>query len=187
MRIFIMTDMIACACCGELAPVSALELSFRLPDDVFQLSKTEQGAHCRMSSEYIVLNDNRFFVRALIPLPVHGRAEPYHIGIWAEVSKKNFIRVLALSAKPAQASAPPIPATLANQLPFHKSTLGLSLTLQLRGPDTVPEVQLRPCEHTLYAEQSNGIDEARVLQYAQPVLQHAHARGSSPDAPAKQG
>lgn len=186
MRIFIMTDMIACACCGEPAPVSALELSFRLPDEVFQLSKAERDARCRLSSEYIVLNDNRFFIRALIPLPVHGRVEPYHIGIWAEVSEKNFFRALALSSKPAQASTPPIPARLANQLPFHESSMGLSLTLQLTGPDTVPEVQLRPCKHTLYAEQSNGIDEARVLQYAQPVLQHAHARGDSTDAPAKQ-
>ena len=182
-----MTHMIACACCGELAPISELELSFRLPDDVFKLSKTEQGARCRLNSEYVVLNDNRFFIRALIPLPVHGRTESYHIGIWAEVSKKDFVRVLSLSAKPALASAPPIPARLANQVPFHESTMGLSVTLQLTGPDTVPEVQVRPCNHTLYAEQCNGIDEGRVLEYAQPVLQHAHARGASTDAPAKQG
>jgi len=167
-----------------LTPVSALKLSFKLPEDVFKLSQSEQDKHGRLSSEYVVLNDNRFFVRGLIPLPVFCRAEPYHIGAWAEVSERHFFRVLQLSTKPAQASAPPISARLANLLPYHESTLGLPITLQLTGPDTRPAFQLRPCKHALYVEQSEGIDETRVLQYCYLVLAQGRAEGAYVDPPA---
>ena len=161
-----MDETVTCACCGRVLPKSESELGFDLPDDVFALAKDERKKRCRLSSDACVLDERRFFVRGGLPLPVRGRTEPYHLGVWAEVSRASFSRIYELWTDPAQASEPAYSGTLANSVPLHFSTLGLLLRVRLTGPTTRPEFYLEGMNHSLYAEQHGGIEEHRALEYS---------------------
>jgi len=105
-------------------------------------------------------------VRGLLPLAVDNRKQNYNLGVWAEVSEEIFGRIYRLWDDPAQDTEPRMPGSLANKLPYHSDTVGLGISIQLTGPTSRPEFYVNPTGHSLYAEQSQGIDEHRAIEYS---------------------
>lgn len=179
-----MTGEVICESCGKPHPVTEIELTFRLPDDVFELPEADREARCRMNSDIVILDDERFFIRGIVPLKVSNRVHDYALGMWAEVSEDVFSRIYDLWDDPDQSQTPRMPGALANALPFHASTHGLAVTIQLTGTKSRPKFFLDPVEHSLFAEQSRGIDEHRAFEYSDRASRKASAQQSLPgDAP----
>lgn len=155
-----------CAGCGQDHPLEEIELTFRRPDAVASLSRKEREETVRENDDLCVLGDNRFFIRALLSLPVEGRDQAYNIGIWVEADQADFERVYELWFDPDQASEPPCGVKIANSIPSLSSTLGLAGTLQLTGPETRPIVLVQQSKHPLYSEQLNGITAHRAHEYS---------------------
>jgi hypothetical protein len=164
-----MTDEIICATCGRSHPVEDSELTFGLPDVVFDLPESEREVRCKIGKEIVSLDDRTFFLRGLLPLKVAGRAREYCLGVWVEVSEDVLSRVRELWSDANQEQEPRMPGTLANKVPFHSDTVGLRLALQLTGPTTRPQFILDTADHSLYVEQSRGIDEHRAIEYSDPA------------------
>lgn len=170
-----MTSQVACATCGQVHPLDKSELTFKLPDEVFGLSDSEREQRCKTSSDIVRLDGERFFVRGILPLKVVGRELPYNLGVWVEVLPETFGRIYDRWDDEDQAQEPRLPGLLANSVPFHPSTIGLPVAIQLTGPKSRPEFYIAPVEHTLYGEQVRGIDEHRSIEYSDPV---ARRRGA---------
>lgn len=168
-----MTDEIICATCGRAHPVTESELAFGLPDVVFDLPESERAERCKIGEDIVSLDDRTFFLRGLLPLKVAGRAREYCIGVWAEVSEDVLSRVCELWDDPDQGREPTMAGTLANKVPFHSDTVGLGMAVQLTGPTTRPLFFLEETDHTLYIEQSRGIDEHRAIEYSDPEARRA--------------
>ncbi len=154
-----------CSKCGEEHPLEEMELTFRRPDDAASLSPEERKEQLQENNDLCVINGKRFFIRAVLPLPVESRDRPYNIGLWVEVSQTAFERVYDLWDSEEQLAEPPIPATVANEIPITPGALGHPAELRLSGPTTRPDVILKPSSHPIYVEQSAGICVHRVAEY----------------------
>lgn len=170
-----MTAEIKCSKCGKVHSLSESELTFSLPDDVFALSEKEREARGKVSEDVVILDEERIFVRGLLPLKVEGRAHVYNLGVWAAVPFSTFKRIYEFWDEAEQFKEPRMPGQLANKLPFHSDTVGLALQVQLMGKKSRPEFHIEPVEHSLYMEQSQGIDEHRALEYSDPVARRQSA------------
>lgn len=175
-----MMRQVACAACGQTHPIDVVALSFRWPDAVSQV--WPRRSRCEITSETVILDRARYFIRGLLPLPIKPTTRTYFVGVWAELSAENFGRVMAIWDDDAQYSTPPVPAQLANALPFHENTAGLRLMLQLTGPNTRPDFALLPVEHTLFAEHALGVDEHRAHEYSTWVPRKTVAASTSATA-----
>ena len=162
-------DLAICPCCGKQLPADELELTFRRPDIIAAMAVEEIERRCAFNDEYYVLDEERYFLRCTLPLPVHGSDQPYSIGAWAELSATDFRLVWNLWSDENQADTPPMSARLSNMVPFHDNTLGMSAAVQLTGPHTRPEITLQESGSSLYAEQSQGIARHRAHEYARLV------------------
>jgi hypothetical protein len=160
-----MSDLIVCGTCGRSHARDEIELVFRLPDAIFTLSEDERKERCDIGTDLCALDRRRFFVRGLLPLPVHGRAVPYRIGLWAEVDEDSFGMIYHLWDSQDQAKCPLLSGTLSNDLPLVPPTIALEVAIQLTGPTTRPDFLLRQTEHPLSLEQNLGIDPHRALEY----------------------
>ncbi|WP_373388266.1 DUF2199 domain-containing protein [Pseudomonas alcaligenes] len=158
--------MLICECCGKDHPLEELELTFRRPDDVVSLSKKEREESVHENDDLCVISDARFFIRALLPLPVKGRDLPYNIGIWVEADQSTFERVYDLWSDPEQGNESSFIVKIANNIPTLSSTVDLVGYLQLTGPTTRPTIQVKQQQHQLYDEQSNGITAHRAHEYS---------------------
>lgn len=143
-----------------------MELTFRRPDEAAKLSADDRARLLREKSDWCVMEGKRFFIRALLPLPVESRELPYCIGLWVEVTQATFERVYNLWDSEEQAHEPPFAAHIANEIPTAGGSLGLDAELRLTGATTRPKVFLQPSHHQLYIEQAQGIDEHRASEYS---------------------
>ncbi len=154
-----------CHQCGIDHLDDELELTFKRPDATAEMSEDEREARVQENRDLTVIDGQRFFIRAVLPLPVIGRPNDYALGIWVEVAQAAFERVYALWDQEDQASEPVFAAVLANTVPSLPSTLDLPVTLSLTGPTTPPSLQVLPAEHPLHGEQSAGITPHRIYEY----------------------
>ncbi len=73
--------------CGD--PSIPLERRYMLPDAVFELSPEEKDARAKISDDFVSLDDSRYFVRALIPMPIEDR-ESWVVATWCEIAQADF-------------------------------------------------------------------------------------------------
>jgi hypothetical protein len=161
--------MMRCAQCGEEHPLETLELTFRRPDAIAALSAERRALEVRESDDLCEMKEGRWFARGVLPLPVHERDHPYHIGLWVEVDESSFHRIRELWDDPDQADEPAMPATIANAIPTLPATLGLAAALRLTGPKTRPDVFVADDAHPLFTEQAAGIPFHRAFEYTATV------------------
>jgi len=146
-----------------------MELSFFRPDEIVQLAPDLRAECVWENNDLCVLDEKRFFIRAVLPLPIVALNRMYNIGIWVEVDATAFSRVYELWTVPDQANEPPFKATIANQIPLLPDTLGLSAQLHLTGATTRPQVEMLSENHPLRHEQSLGINTHRAYEYTSLV------------------
>lgn len=151
-----------------------MEFTFKRPDAIAALSAGERETSCKETDDLCAIwgdaeDSHRFYVRGLLPLPVVGRETPYNLGIWLEVSKKSFDRILELWEDVDQANEPPIDGRLANAVPFQLPTVGLAGLLHLTGPSTRPNFLVTDSLHAMYTEQVHGISLHQAHAYSSKV------------------
>ena len=154
-----------CSKCGQEHPLEEMELTFRRPDAAATMSADERARLVRENSELCIVDDKRFFIRALLPLPVESREDNYCIGLWVEVTQAAFERIYDIWDLEEKVSEPPFIVQIANEIPTASGSLGLDAELHLNPPGARPYVFLNPGTHQLYIEQAEGIDIHRVSEY----------------------
>lgn len=159
------SDVAACQQCGAVHALDELELSFARPDAVFELSGDERKRDVQESSDLCVVRGEHYFVRAILPLPVHGSDIPYRLGVWVETSQVAYKRICELWRDEDQALEPPFEVTLANGIPTVPETRGLAALLHLTGPKTRPDVFIATSNHPMAEQQREGISAHRAYQY----------------------
>ena len=162
-----MPDQVTCSTCGKVHSLAGSELTFGLPDAIFALPENERSERCHIGEDVCALDRERFFLRGLLPMPVEGRTQVYRVGVWAEISVEVYRRIHELWSDPAQSDEPRLPGILANHVPLNEpESAGLPVSIQLTGPKTRPEFRVENVDHPLHAEQTQGIDEHRALEYS---------------------
>jgi hypothetical protein len=159
-------ELVKCPCCDKLVSISDLELSYRKPDPIATMDESEIYSRCRYSSDYFVCDDEYFYIRAVLPIPVHDTGRDYCIGVWVQVSQKSFSRIWDLWDDPEQSREPPFRGGLANDVHLNTESINSEVKLQLTGPTSRPVAYLVDSKSTLYAEQRCGITIHRASEYS---------------------
>lgn len=154
-----------CRQCGQDHPADAMEPAFGRPDFIARMPADRRARDVLEHEDLCSTRDQRFFLRVVLPLPVHGRAKNYCIGLWVEIRKDACDRILELWSAPDQGKEPPFEGWIANDIPFAPSMLGLPVRLQLMNPPGRAQAILQPCGHPLFAEQTEGISMHRMHEY----------------------
>jgi hypothetical protein len=159
-----------------------MELTFGLPDDALVLSWTAPE-RLRIDDDVCVIDAERYFLRAVLPLPVAGRVHPYRIGLWVEIDRAALVRVAELWTDPQQASEPPFRVHVANDVPTAEGIKGAAASLYLTGPTTRPSVHLSQTGTRLHDEQAHGITPHRASEYTRMMMADDAGLDEASDVP----
>jgi hypothetical protein len=157
-----------CDACGLDHDGELFELGYFRPDVIVGMDAEARAARARESNDICRLDESRFFLRGVLPLPIHGRDDGYMLGVWVEVSAASFARIHALWTDADQANEPAFAATLANDVRHHPGSLGQAVTVRLTGPTTRPSVFVVDPAHPLAIEQRDGVSFHRASEYTYP-------------------
>ncbi|MBH9578151.1 DUF2199 domain-containing protein [Inhella proteolytica] len=129
-----MSSTYTCAHCGQEHDGLPTDWGFKLPDEVHALSYPERYARTRHCADLCTLDESRWFIRALLPIPLQ-EGEPdevFNWGVWIEVDKATH-DLYVTSWEEDIADRPRASGQIANDLKVYGGTLGLPVEIEFRS------------------------------------------------------
>jgi hypothetical protein len=159
-----------CASCGQWHAELLTDIACGLPDAVFALDYLQRYQRARYNHDFCTLDDARWFIRCVLPVPFTYRDDFFGWGVWVEVTQAQHDDYLRFFGdEGGQVAAQALHGTLANQLRGYRNTQGLSVRLDV-AVDRRPLAFLLPSSrHALALEQRRGISAERHHALAMPV------------------
>ena len=117
-----------------------------------------------LNEDFCAIDDEDFFVRGLIQLPILGTAETFCWGVWGSLSRENFNNLLKNDNDPKRVELPPMFSWLSSQISEYPDTLNLKMYAHIRKPGWRPIFELEPSSHPLSQEFHTGISVERVKE-----------------------
>ena len=117
-----------------------------------------------LDEDYCAINDDDFFVRGIIHLPIVGAAETFRWGVWGSLSRENFETLLKKHEDPKRIELPAMFSWLSTQIPEYPDTLSLKMYGHIQEPGLRPHFRLEQTDHPLSLEYHKGITPERVKE-----------------------
>jgi hypothetical protein len=158
-----------CDVCGEKHAGVTRDIRMGLPQPIFLLDEDERDRRAHVEEDFAVLrgeNGDRYFVRALLELPIDGEDGYFGYGAWIEVDEADAVALGELWNDEQGEGASPFSGTLANELSPYAFTEGLPVQIRLRDVQLLPLVELEDANHELVRAQRHGISGHRAHELA---------------------
>lgn len=158
-----------CSICGvehdEVPDCFGIEAPWRalVTDDDFD-------ARVELTADYCIVDDETFFVRGHIQIPIHGNPNPLAFSVWSSLSRENFLHMADRSDAVDRANDKPYFGWLCSPVPVYPGTIHLRLSVQSRPPGLTPLFVIQDDDHPLAHDQRNGIDVERWHRLALQLM-----------------
>ena len=140
------------------------------PLHYYGVPEHEREQRTLLSSDQCIIDDEHYFVRGCLDIPIHDSAEVFRWGVWVSLSEQNFRRMSELWDAPGRESEPPFFGWLCTRLPGYPDTTKFKTHVHTRPLGERPFIQLEATEHPLAVEQRSGISIARVREIGESLL-----------------
>lgn len=155
-----------CATCGQThegSPSAGYSAPFYWRDSY----RTDTSGESRLSGDFCMIERRDYFIRCILEVPIHDVEEPFLWGVWITQSEQNFRDYMdTFQDTPERRTF----GYFANRLPGYPDTLGLHTQVHWQAGRRRPKVELKPIDHPLYRDWSEGISWERAAELARPFL-----------------
>ncbi|MDQ0064062.1 hypothetical protein J2T14_006289 [Paenibacillus harenae] len=126
------------------------------------LDEKERQDRCEINNDLCVIDQDKFFIRGHLEIPILGTDEFFIWSVWSSISEGNFMRANEIWNSKTRKNEPAYFGWFSTELPLYPSTLSLKCEIQTREIGVCPLINLEPNDHPLAIEQRNGISLDRV-------------------------
>jgi hypothetical protein len=158
-----------CGTCGEVHE-GLPDYGFDAPIYYDWVPDGGRGQRCSLSSDLCVIDDEQFFVRAVLLVPILGGEQAFGWGVWSSLSEHNYKRHLDLWDVEDVSGEEPYPGWLSNRLPFYPDTLELKVRAHLQNGGQRPLLELELTDHPLAVDERKGMTWERAVDMAQGLM-----------------
>lgn len=165
-----------CLSCGEIH-TGMPSLVAPAPASYFSVPEDDRDSRCQLGTDDCIIDNEWFFVRGLIEIPVIGEEELFSWGVWVSLSESSHRQWRDVFDVDKRSHIGPFFGWLNSVLSPYPDTLNLKTQVHLRDDGIRPYIELEESGHPLATEQREGITADRVAElYAQAV--HSDDSGS---------
>lgn len=159
-----------CSSCGEWHDKLPLTFAADAPYSYFAVPSGERDDRTVLTSDQCIIDEERFFIRGQLEIPILGQQQVFTWGVWTEVAEDDFERMGEVWDTVGRESEPAYLVRLDTALPIYPTTVGLPAELITRPVGYRPEVRLSATDHPLVHEQRQGVPLERVRAIAAAVM-----------------
>ena len=122
----------------------------------------QRSLRASLTEDTCVIDDEDYFIRGVIYIPVHDYHRDFAFGSWVSQKKENFYEYLR---HPDSNQIGPFFGWLSSEISFYQeSTLNLKTMAHFIGGDKRPTIELEPSDHPLSVDQHEGISLSRAYE-----------------------
>jgi hypothetical protein len=144
-----------CSCCGERQQ-GMMDLAKILPDAVVVIPEDQRQGRVKVSSDLCSIDNEHFFVRAVLYVPIRKTREELGFGVWGSLAQKNFQTYFDEFDNP-EPDFGPFFSWLSSSLPLYENALGLKSEMVFQPGNQRPHIRLHESDHPLALAQRNGV------------------------------
>ena len=159
-----------CNCCGEYQEELPTSYGSAAPVYYFSAEPEERDERFELGEELCSMDNEHFFIRGCIEIPIIGTDEHLIWGVWVSLSKVNFNKVKENWND--QELLEPMFGWLSTDVPCYPDTVNLKALVHPRKDGVRPYVELEPTDHPLAVELQNGVTIERVKEIAEQLCPH---------------
>jgi hypothetical protein len=143
-----------CKTCDEVHD-DLPDMGIQFPDYYFGVPEEERDARIHLTADTCIIDDEEFFIRGLIEVPIHEYPRTFGFGVWVSQKRENFDAYLENFDSD---QIGPFFGWLSNNISFYaEETLNLKAMAHFRSGGLRPRLELEPTDHPLAIDQRNGI------------------------------
>jgi hypothetical protein len=141
------------------------------PDMYANMKREERDARALIGSDQCVIDQQWFFIRGCLEVPILGSDEPFVWGLWASVKEDVYDEISdCWSLMGREKLHGHFKGRLANSLSVYPETLNLKIEIGIQPVGTRPLFRIEETDHLLAQEQSSGTSLARARELALLLL-----------------
>ncbi|WP_376768299.1 DUF2199 domain-containing protein [Paenibacillus alginolyticus] len=161
-----------CSCCGKRHDELPMSYGSNAPYYWFQSKPEERDVRFDLNSDLCIMDDEHYFIRGNIEIPVFEEKQVFTWDVWVSLSKDNFNKAVSTWSKSGrEKELEPMFGWLSTSIPCYSvETMNLKTMVNIRKVGIRPYIELEPNEHPLALEQRNGISIKRVQEIAEHLL-----------------
>lgn len=150
------------------------------PDMYANMTHQEREIRAIAGSDQVVIDQQQFFIRGCLELPIKESRDIFLWGLWASVREETYDQISdSWELTGREQSCGPFKGRLANSLSVYPPTLNLKLEIRIQPVGVRPLFIVEEGKHPLADEQKSGITSKRALELASLLL-HQQTTGTLP-------
>lgn len=131
---------------------------------VTEQGEIEKSGKSFLDEDYCAVDDEHFFVRGVLHLPIVGTDETFRWGVWGSLSRANFEVLLKLGASGESRDLKPMFSWLSSRISAYPDTPTVKMHALVQEPGARPHFELEPADQPLSQEFHHGILPERVRE-----------------------
>lgn len=156
-----------CSCCGKYHEELPTSYGNPAPVYFYEAAPEEQEERFELDEDLCIMDNEHFFIRGCIEIPIIGTDEHLIWGVWVSLSEANFNKTKELWNN--QELLEPMLGWLSTDLPCYPDTVNLKARVHPRPNGIRPCIELEPTDHPLAVEYRNGVNIKRVQEIAEEL------------------
>lgn len=159
-----MTIRFTCATCGEIHE-GIPDVAFDAPYYFHQLNPEQRATMAKLSDDFCSINDEDFFIRTCLRIPIRGYDDDFMWGVWVSLSRENFERYRQVfDQDPPPEGEGPYFGWFSNRIEGYPETLTLKTRVHLQPDGARPLLELEPTDHPLSVHSREGIELEELIE-----------------------
>jgi hypothetical protein len=164
-------DGFFCTNCRQFHAGLPLSYAADSPDSYAFLKEPERAQRAVLGSDQCIIDEEAYFLRGLIEIPIIGFEDKFLWGVWARVWKKDFDEISDhWETQGRESRIGPYNARLNNALSEYPNTFNLKCTIRIQPVGSRPLFFIDEPDHPLAREQREGISLERIQQIASHLM-----------------
>jgi hypothetical protein len=163
-----------CACCGKVYDEVPLCFGNDRPDYYYAVPPEEREKRVELFESLCVVDEQHFFHRGRITIPINDHNESLVFNVWTSISKENFEIRNDLWNNPERVNQAPYFGWLQTVVPTYNKTINIKTIARENEPGLIPDIEVIEEDHPLRHDQQNGITFETALEKVQEILKGWH-------------
>jgi hypothetical protein len=153
-----------CNCCGKYHEEIPKSYGNPAPVYYYDAAPKEREDRFELAEDLCIMDNEHFFIRGCIEIPIIGTDEHLIWGVWVSLSEANFNKIKAHWNK--QELLEPMFGWISTDLSCYPDTVNLKAMVHPRPDGIRPFIELEPTDHPLAVEFRDGVTIERVQEIA---------------------